>query len=60
MNPRHTTHENSTVISVATPDFWAIPRINNIQLIIMGFSGGSDSKASPCNVGDLALIPGLG
>ena len=22
--------------------------------------GGSDSKESPCNVGDLGLIPGLG
>ena len=26
----------------------------------MGFSGGSDSKESTCNVGDLGLIPGLG
>ena len=26
----------------------------------MGFPGGSDSKASACNVGDLGLIPGLG
>ena len=26
----------------------------------MGFSGGSDSKESACNVGDLVLIPGLG
>ena len=25
-----------------------------------GFPGGSDSKASACNVGDLALIPELG
>ena len=24
------------------------------------FSGGSDGKASACNVGDLGLIPGLG
>ena len=24
------------------------------------FSGGSDSKASACNVGDLGLIPGAG
>ena len=26
----------------------------------MGFSGGSDSKESDCNVGNLGLIPGLG
>jgi len=26
----------------------------------MGFSGGSEVKASPCNAGDLDLIPGLG
>ena len=26
----------------------------------MGFQGGSDSKASACNAGDLDLIPGLG
>ena len=25
-----------------------------------GFPGGSDSKASACNAGDLGLIPGLG
>ena len=26
----------------------------------MGFSGGSDSKESTCNEGDLGSIPGLG
>ena len=26
----------------------------------MGFPGGSDSKESTCNVGDLGSIPGLG
>ena len=26
----------------------------------LGFPGGSDSKESTCNVGDLGLIPGLG
>ena len=26
----------------------------------MGFPGGSESKESACNVGDLSLIPGLG
>ena len=27
---------------------------------ILGFPGGSDSKESTCNAGDLGLIPGLG
>ena len=26
----------------------------------LGFPGGSDSKESACNAGDLALIPGSG
>ena len=26
----------------------------------LGFPGGSDGKASSCNVGDLGWIPGLG
>ena len=29
-------------------------------LVFLGFPGGSDSKESPCNVGDLGSIPGLG
>ena len=29
-------------------------------LLYMGFPGGSDSKASACNEGDLGSIPGLG
>ena len=28
--------------------------------VFMGLPGGSDSKESACNVGDLDLIPGLG
>ena len=28
--------------------------------IVCGFPGGSDSKASACNVGDLGSTPGLG
>ena len=28
--------------------------------ISMGFPGGSDSKESACNTGDLGSIPGLG
>ena len=29
-------------------------------LVFLGFPGGSDSKESACNAGDLGLIPGLG
>ena len=29
-------------------------------LAILDFTGGSDSKESACNVGDLGSIPGLG
>ena len=28
-------------------------------LVFLGFPGGSDSKESPCNVGDLGSIPGM-
>ena len=28
--------------------------------VLHGFPGGSDGKASACNVGDPGLIPGLG
>ena len=28
-------------------------------LVFLGFPGGSDSKESACNVGDLGSIPGL-
>ena len=31
-----------------------------ISLSVWGFPGGSDGKASVCNVGDLGSIPGLG
>ena len=31
-----------------------------MYMYIWGFPGGSDSKASACNVGDPGLIPGLG
>ena len=31
-----------------------------ISLILLDFPGGSDSKESTCNVGDLDSIPGLG
>ena len=33
---------------------------NYLFLILWGFPGGSDSKESACNVGDLGLIPGSG
>jgi len=28
--------------------------------LLLGFTGGSDSKESTCNVGDLGSVPGLG
>ena len=31
-----------------------------VEILVGGFSGGSDGKASVCNAGDLGLIPGLG
>ena len=31
-----------------------------MKLLLVGFSGGSDSKESACNEGDLGLIPGSG
>ena len=35
--------------------------VNCISIkILKSFPGGSDSKESACNVGDLASIPGLG
>ena len=35
---------------------------SNLRVRLYGddFPGGSDGKASACNVGDLGLIPGLG
>ena len=30
-----------------------------VCLVLLGFLGGSDSKESACNAGDLGLIPGL-
>ena len=34
--------------------------INSMFQSTVGFLGGSDSKESACNVGDLGSIPGLG
>ena len=38
--------------------FWF--KNNSSWKCILCFPGGSDSKGSPCNAGDLGLIPGLG
>jgi len=35
-------------------------QIRFINSVFLGFPGGSDSKESACNEGDLGLIPGLG
>ena len=34
--------------------------MQNNQMALMGFPGGSDGKESACNVGDLGFIPGSG
>ena len=34
--------------------------ITKTKLLLWGFPGGSDSKESACNAGDLGSIPGLG
>ena len=34
--------------------------VNKVTITILGFPGGSDSKESSCNSGDLAAILGLG
>ena len=35
-------------------------RRKQLDLQTLGFPGGSDSKESACNVGDLGSIPGVG
>ena len=41
---------------------WEVPwRRDKLHIpVFLDFPGGSDSKASACNEGDLGLIPGLG
>ena len=34
--------------------------LNILNFLILGFPGGSEVKASACNVGDLGSIPGSG
>ena len=41
-------------------DGCASPAVGPCATGCLGFSGGSDSKASACSVGDLGSIPGLG
>ena len=37
-----------------------LSHFNRTFLIVVGFPGGSDDKASACNAGDPGLIPGSG
>ena len=39
--------------------FYAVLTSFNVSMSILGFPGGSDGKASACNVGDLGSIPAL-
>ena len=36
------------------------PLTSTLKKLKMGFSGGSDSKESACNEGDMGVIPGSG
>ena len=45
--------------SILTDVISDVPSISRSTLVI-GFSGGSDSKESACNVGDLGSTPGFG
>ena len=40
--------------------YWKLERICSYPKMREGFPGGSDSKESACNAGDLGSIPGLG
>ena len=40
--------------------FYAVLTSFNVSMSILGFPGGSDGKASACNVGDLGSISGSG
>ena len=50
-------HLNSTY---RIKEFYTKAIIMGIHKALMVFSGGSDSKESTCNAGDLDSIPGLG
>ena len=41
-------------------DFQSSPLFISPRDIYWGFPGGSDSKESACNVGNLGSVPGLG
>ena len=47
------------LLSVAYPDL-LLYTIGMFQFKLLDFPGGSDSKESTCNVGDLGSVPGLG
>ena len=47
-------HRSHNVTLVLILDIYSTKRVN------LGFPGGSDSKASTCNAGDLGSIPGSG
>ena len=50
---QHEYNGNMAYISIGAPVFTLIQEV-------IGFLGGSVSKESTCNTGDLGLIPGLG
>ena len=50
-----------TLALTLLPSFPALPgKYQILPILSRDFPGGSDGKASVCNVGDLGSIPGLG
>ena len=52
--------ENLTFLSFPDKESNGLVRNGGYYGDELGFPGGSDSKESACNAGDLGLIPGLG
>ena len=49
-----------TILNTLNVQFSGTKNLIYLNIFILGFLGGSDSKESTCNAGDLSLIPGLG
>ena len=62
LNPCLVPHEQAWawLHHILGPLLGLLEALQQLALQPLGFPGGSDSKASTCNVGDLGLIPGSG
>ena len=58
MEPTGLTPANNSEPS--RPQTWYLSLYSGLLSLLLGFPGGSDSKESTCNEGDLGLTPGLG